>query len=107
MLRPRRTRARSAVQQLLGLDDETFEHVLSSVVEREWAQVRDLQIVLTDVGHATLESGRLERSEERIVSFDYDGLLRAPTLLNVPLEPEQCRAARAARAARKPAERAR
>lgn len=81
-----------AVQQLLGLDDQTFEHVLSSVIEREWAQVNDLQIVLSDGGRAALESGRLERSEERVVSFDYDGLLREPTLLNVPLEPEQCRA---------------
>jgi hypothetical protein len=80
-----------AVQQLLGLDDQTFEHVLSSVVEREWAQVKDLQIILTEGGRTALESGRLERSEERVVSFDYDGLLREPTLLNVPLEPEQCR----------------
>ena len=82
----------SAVQQLLGLDDKTFEHVLSSVVEREWAQVKNLHIVLTDGGRAALESGRLERSEERVVSLDYDGLLRVPTLLNMPLEPEQCRA---------------
>jgi hypothetical protein len=79
------------VQQLLGLDDGTFERVLISVVEREWVRVKDLRIALTDGGRTALESGRLEHSEERVVSFDYDGLLREPTLLDVPLEPEQCR----------------
>jgi len=85
--------ATQVVQALLGLDDETFESVLTSVVEREWANVKNLQIRLSDAGKEALENARWERSEERVVSFDYDGLLRTPALLEVPLEPEQRRAA--------------
>jgi hypothetical protein len=82
-----------AVQALLGLDDQIFEDVLSSIVEREWVRVEGLRIVLRDAGREILASPQFERSEERVVSFDYDGLLRAPLLLRVPLEPEQRRAA--------------
>jgi hypothetical protein len=82
-----------AVQCLLGLDDQIFEDVLSSVVEREWVRLEKLRIVLSETGRETLASPQFERSEERVVSFDYDGLLRAPVLLRVPLEPEQRRAA--------------
>jgi hypothetical protein len=82
-----------AIQSLLGLDDQIFEDVLSSVVEREWVRLDGLHVVLTDTGHETLTSPQFERSEERVVSFDYDGQLRQPVLLQVPLEPEQRRAA--------------
>jgi hypothetical protein len=82
-----------AVQALLGLDDQIFEDILSSIVEREWVRLEGLHIVLRDAGRETLASPQFERSEERVVSFDYDGLLRAPLLLRVPLEPEQRRAA--------------
>ncbi len=82
-----------AVQALLGLDDQIFEDVLSSIVEREWVRVEGLRIVLRDAGREILASPQFERSEERVVSFDYDGLLRAPLFLRVPLEPEQRRAA--------------
>jgi hypothetical protein len=82
-----------AVQALLGLDDQIFEEVLSSIVEREWVRVEGLRIVLRDAGREILVSPQFERSEERVVSFDYDGLLRAPLLLRVPLEPEQRRTA--------------
>jgi hypothetical protein len=82
-----------AIQGLLGLDDQIFEDVLSSVVEREWVRLEGLRIVLSDAGRETLASPQFERSEERVVTFDYDGLLRAPLLLRVPLEPEQRRAA--------------
>jgi hypothetical protein len=81
-----------AIQGLLGLDDHIFEDVLSSVVEREWVRLEGLHIVLSDAGRETLASPQFERSEERVISFDYDGLLRAPVLLRVPLEPEQRRA---------------
>ncbi|MHB1570255.1 MAG: hypothetical protein ACYC0H_13765, partial [Solirubrobacteraceae bacterium] len=82
-----------AVQALLGLDDQIFEDVVSSIVEREWVRVEALRIVLREAGREILASPQFERSEERVVSFDYDGLLRAPLLLRVPLEPEQRRAA--------------
>ena len=82
----------SAVQELLGLDDDTFESVLSSVVDQEWAQgSSDLRILLSEKGRETLAKATWEHSEERVVSFDYDGLLRRPALLDVPLEPEQRR----------------
>jgi hypothetical protein len=83
----------SAVQALLGLEDDIFEDVLTSVVEREWVKIESLKIILTDTGRDTLASPQFERSEERSISFDYDGLLRRPILLQLPIEPEQRRTA--------------
>jgi hypothetical protein len=81
-----------AIQALLGLDDHTFEETLATVCSREWAKITpDAQLALTEKGRQVAETRRRERSEDRPVWVDFDGLLRRPMLLDQPLEPTQVR----------------
>jgi hypothetical protein len=81
-----------AVQRLLGLDEQTFEDALASVCGHEWARVdAGARLRLTDAGRGTLQTRTRERSEERAISMDFDGLLRRPLFLDAPLEPAQAR----------------
>lgn len=82
------------IQRLLGLDDQTFEDALASVCGHEWAKVdAGARLRLTDAGRETLVTRTRERSEERAITVDFDGLLRRPLFLDAPLEPAQARSA--------------
>lgn len=81
-----------AIQSLLGLDDDTFQDTIAALVSHEWARVdAQARLVLTDRGQLTATTARRERSEERPITVEYDGLLRAPTLLDLPVAPNQRR----------------
>ena len=80
------------IQQLLGLDDDTFQDTVAALVSHEWARVDpQARLVLTHSGKRAAETARRERSEERVITVEYDGLLRAPTLADLPLVPAQRR----------------
>ncbi len=81
-----------AIQALLGLDDYVFEETLATVCGREWAKITPAaQLSLTEEGRQVAETRRRERSEDRPVWVDFDGLLRRPMFLDQPLEPTQVR----------------
>lgn len=81
-----------AIQTLLGLDDETFQDTIAALVSHEWARVdAQARLVLTEQGRLAASSARSERSEERPLTVEYDGLLRTPTLLDLPVAPAQRR----------------
>jgi len=78
------------MRQLLGLDEGTFARVVASVIANGWAVSRGTNVLaLTQQGAEVVEAGTRERTETRVISVEYDGLLRKPVLLNVPLEPQQ------------------
>src|SRR4051812_16228314 len=80
------------IQALLGLDDRTFNGAVDAVVGQEWADVQaGDQLRLTPRGVEVTRTATRERAESRVISIDYDGLLRAPTLLDLPIEPQQRR----------------
>ena len=80
------------IQRLLGLDDHTFEDTVASICGREWARVTSAAALdLTERGRNVRETGKRERSEDRPVWVDFDGLLRQPIFLDAPLEPQQAR----------------
>jgi hypothetical protein len=81
-----------AIQALLGLDDHTYEDALASVCGHEWAKVTPAAtLVLTETGRQVSETRRRERSEDRPVWVDFDGLTRRPLFVDAPLEPPQAR----------------
>src|SRR3954470_17071720 len=75
------------IRAVLGLDERTFTGTVDSLVGHEWAvhQPGD-RLRLTALGTEVADTAIRERSETRIISFDYDGLLRAPILLDLPIE---------------------
>jgi hypothetical protein len=80
------------IRQILGLDEGTFTRVITSVIASGWAVSKPGDVLaLTQQGLDVLEAGQRERAETRVVSVDYDGLLRRPALLNLPIEPQQRR----------------
>ena len=81
-----------SIQALLGLDDHTFEDTMAAVCGHEWAKVTaTAELQLTETGRRTAETRVRERSEDRPVTVDFDGLLRRPLFLDLPLEPPQIR----------------
>ena len=80
------------IQALLGLDDRTFRGVVSAVLAYGWAVIKPGDVLsLTANGLEALVTEVRERSESRVVSVEYDGLLRRPVLLDLPIEPQQRR----------------
>lgn len=78
------------IRRLLGLDERTFAGVVTSVMANGWAVGKPGDVLLlTQQGDEVLEAGSREQAETRVVSVEYDGLLRTPTLLNLPIEPQQ------------------
>src|SRR4051795_11813595 len=80
------------VQSLLGLDDRTFQGTVDAVVGHEWAHVEPGgRLRLTPKGVEVTTTALRERGESRVISIDYDGMLRRPALLDLPVEPQQRR----------------
>ena len=78
------------IRRLLGLDERTFAGVITSVIANGWAVAKPGDVlVLTQQGDEVLEAGLREQAETRVISVEYDGLLRTPTFLNLPIEPQQ------------------
>ena len=65
---------------------------MAAVCGHEWAKVTaTAELQLTETGRRTAETRVRERSEDRPVTVDFDGLLRRPLFLDLPLEPPQIR----------------
>jgi len=80
------------IRAVLGLDDRTFAATVDALVGHEWATVEPGDVLrLTTLGNEVADTAVRERSEARIVSFDYDGLLRRPVPLDLPIETNQRR----------------
>ncbi|MGH2450277.1 MAG: hypothetical protein ACRDGE_03195 [Candidatus Limnocylindria bacterium] len=81
---------REDIMMLLGLDDVVLDGAVGGMLAEDWlVSVGDEQVALTEKGIAVEAAAVQERSEERMVTFEFDGLLRRPTLLALPLEPSQ------------------
>jgi len=81
------------IKAVLGLDDRTFAGTVDALVGREWATIEPgNRLRLTRLGTEVADTAVRERSEVRVISFDYDGLLRRAVLLDLPIEPQQRRA---------------
>lgn len=81
---------RQDIMMLLGLDDVVLDSAVGALLAQDWlVSVGDEQVALTEKGAAAEAAAVQERSEERMVTFEFDGLLRRPTLLALPLEPAQ------------------
>jgi hypothetical protein len=75
---------------LLGLDEVVLDGAVGGMLAEDWlTQIGDEQVALTEKGAAAEQAAIQERSEERIITFEFDGLLRHPLLLELPLEPNQ------------------
>jgi hypothetical protein len=75
---------------MLGLDEVVLDAAVVGMLGEEWLKQRpDGALELTDKGRDVDAAAVQERSEERVIPFEYDGLLRRPTLLDLPLEPAQ------------------
>ena len=80
------------IQALLGLDDHTLEATVLALTGQEWAKViPGDELRLTARGKEIAQTARAERAETRVVEVDYDGLLRRPLLLDVPVDSRQQR----------------
>lgn len=80
------------IRAALGLDDRTFTGTVDALVGHEWATVEPGNVLrLTPLGTEVADTAIRERSEGRVISFDFDGLLRRPVLLDLPIEPQQRR----------------
>jgi hypothetical protein len=84
--------ALAEIRAVLGLDERTFTGTVDALVGHEWAVVTPGdRLGLTTLGTEVADTAVRERSEARVISFDYDGLLRGPMLLDLPIEPQQRR----------------
>jgi hypothetical protein len=84
--------ALAEIRAVLGLDERTFTGTVDSLVGHEWAVVAPGdRLRLTTLGTEVADTAVRETSEVRVISFDYDGLLRTPILLDLPIEPQQRR----------------
>lgn len=82
------------IQSLLGLDDHTAKVAVQTLVAQEHATITPAEeLKLTARGREVLATSRIERAETRVIDIDYDGLLRRPLLLDVPLNTRQRRQA--------------
>src|SRR4051812_34558428 len=81
---------RNDLMILLGLDDVVLDGAVGSMLAADWLEsIGDEQVALTEKGRAAEQAAVQERSEERTITFEFDGLLRRPELLAQPLEPNQ------------------
>jgi hypothetical protein len=84
---------RDDLLMLLGLDDVVLDGAVGGMLAEDWlTSVGDEQVRATEKGRAAEQAAVQERSEERMVTFEFDGLLRRPSLLALPLEPSQLEA---------------
>lgn len=84
--------ALAEIRAVLGLDERTFMGTVDALVGHEWAVLEPGdRLRLTTLGTEVADTAVRERSEVRVISFDYDGLLRKPILLDLPIEPQQRR----------------
>jgi hypothetical protein len=75
---------------LLGLDEPVLDAAVVGLLGSGWLRQQvDGTLAVTDVGAEMKRELALLRSEDRPLSFDYDGLLRRPALVDRPLEPRQ------------------
>jgi hypothetical protein len=81
---------RAQLAIMLGLDDVVLDATVGALLAEDWVGlVGSEQIALTEKGAAAEREAVGERSEERMISFEFDGLLRLPVLVEQPLEPNQ------------------
>jgi hypothetical protein len=81
---------REEISVMLGLDDVILDGTVGAMLAEDWVElVGAEQVTLTDKGATAEHAAVQERSEERMITFEFDGLLRRPSLLDLPLEPNQ------------------
>jgi hypothetical protein len=74
----------------LGLDPQVLEGSVVGMLASEWLRpAEDGSFVVTELGSEIEQDASQMRSEDRSIMFDYDGLLRRPTLVDRPLEPRE------------------
>lgn len=81
---------RDDLLMLLGLDDVVLDGAVGAMLAEDWlVSVAEERVALTEKGIAVEEAAAEERAQDRMITFEFDGLLRRPTLLAEPLEPSQ------------------
>ncbi len=81
---------RAQLSIMLGLDDVVLDATVGALLAEDWVElVGSEQVALTEKGAAAEREAVGERSEERMISFEFDGLLRLPVLVEQPREPNQ------------------
>ncbi|MHB1999742.1 MAG: phospholipase D-like domain-containing protein [Solirubrobacteraceae bacterium] len=81
---------REEISVMLGLDDVILDGTVGAMLAADWVELTGTeQVALTDKGAVAERAALEERSEERMITFEFDGLLRRPLLLDLPLEPNQ------------------
>jgi len=80
------------LQLLLGLDETVFEATVVGLLSEAWVTGSpDEALALTQGGAEVLESAVEIVSEERVVPFYYDGLLRRPVAIEDAIDPQRAR----------------
>lgn len=83
----------SDLQLLLGLDPTVFEAAVVGMLSEGWVTGSSEQpLSLSEDGVEALTSAVEIVSEERVVPFYYDGLLRRPVAVDDAIDPERARA---------------
>jgi hypothetical protein len=83
----------SDLQLLLGLDQTVFEAAVVGMLSEGWVTGSSEQpLSLSEDGVEALTSAIEIVSEERVVPFYYDGLLRRPVAIDDAIDPERARA---------------
>jgi hypothetical protein len=83
----------SDLQLLLGLDQTVFEAAVVGMLSEGWVTGSSEQpLSLSEGGAEVLASAVEIVSEERVVPFYYDGLLRRPVAIDDAIDPERARA---------------
>jgi hypothetical protein len=80
------------LQLLLGLDETVFEATVVGLLSEAWVTGSPEEaLALTQGGAEVLESAVEIVSEERVVPFYYDGLLRRPVAIEDAIDPQRAR----------------
>ena len=80
------------LQLLLGLQEPVFEGVIVGLLGEGWIEGAPEQpVALTEAGTEALGAAVELVSEERVVPFYYDGLLRRPVAIDDAIEPRRAR----------------
>lgn len=78
------------LQLLLGLDESVFEAAVIGQLSEGWVDgTPEEPLTLTEAGREVLASAVEIVSEERVVPFHYDGLLRRPVAIHDAIEPRR------------------